>query len=122
MPARNRASATRSMHALAGSAAPGDGPGWTAHLTSAGFVIAIAITIARLLMLEVARESTDVAPGIAAAPRGPGAATGLLLDLLACVPALLVLARASLDNGFKLRRSIGFARRRAGGVVIGLSG
>jgi O-Antigen ligase len=40
------------------------------------------------------------------APLGAGAATGLVFDLLMCVPALLVLLRRAIDPAFRLRFSV----------------
>ena len=54
-------------------------------------------------MLEAVRNALQVTPGSPAVPVGPGPTTGLVLDLLACVPALLVLARRWLDPTFLLR-------------------
>ena len=56
-------------------------------------------------MLEYLRDPFPVTPGADASARAPGPSTILLLDLLAAVPALMVLLRALLDETFKLRRS-----------------
>jgi O-antigen ligase len=72
------------------------------RLTQLAFVIAIAIVIARLTSIETLRDAWDITPGSPLISRGPGAASGLVLDLLAAVPALLVLARRVLDRDFRL--------------------
>jgi O-antigen ligase len=67
--------------------------------------LSLAIVIARLMMLESVRSAWPVAAGSPemAAPVAPGPASGLVLDLLACLPALMVLARRWLDPAFALR-------------------
>jgi len=79
-------------------------PGWR-WLTRGAFVLTLALVIARLLMTEVLRNPSQAVAGEQAPPNGPGAATGLMLDLLAMIPALLVLTRAALDTTYRLRRS-----------------
>jgi O-antigen ligase/tetratricopeptide (TPR) repeat protein len=54
-------------------------------------------------MSEVLRDPLPVAPGAELAGREPGPVTSLGIDLLLCVPALLVLARRSADSGYVLR-------------------
>ena len=61
--------------------------------------------IARLMMLETVRNTMVVVPGSPPAPASPGPATSLTLDLLAGVPALLLLVRRWVDGRFSLRRS-----------------
>lgn len=55
-------------------------------------VLSLALVLTRATMLEVVRQAFAVAPGADPVPRAPGPATSLVLDLLAWVPALLVLA------------------------------
>lgn len=74
-------------------------------LTRAAFALTLILVIARLLQSEVIRIPGQAVPGELATPLGPGAATGLVLDLLAMAPALLVLGRASLDGNYRLRWS-----------------
>lgn len=71
----------------------------------AWFALALSasIVIARLTMLEALRNALLVTPGSPPVPVGPGPTTGLVLDLFACVPALLVLLRRWLDPTFALR-------------------
>ena len=88
---------------------PTEAPSWPAWLTRAAFVLAVALVLARATMLETIRNPLDVNPGSEAIPRGPGAGTGIVLDLLCCVPALLVLARRLLDHTFSLRWRWSFA-------------
>jgi O-antigen ligase len=47
---------------------------------------------------------TNIQPGSVAEPRAPGAAAALGLDVLCCVPALLVLLRGMFGRTFALRR------------------
>jgi O-antigen ligase len=59
--------------------------------------------LARVTMLETLREALEVTPGADPVPRGPGPGTSLVLDLLAWVPALLVLTRGAVDSTFHVR-------------------
>jgi O-antigen ligase len=88
----------------AAQAAPESLIGWQ-WLTRLALGLSLAIVIARLMMLESVRSAWPVAAGSAdmAAPVPPGPASGLVLDLLACLPALMVLARRWLDPTFALR-------------------
>src|SRR5215217_1355145 len=72
-------------------------------LTRAAFVLSAALVLARATMLETLRNPLDVFPGSESIPRGPGAGTGPVLDLLACLPALLVLARRAVDPAYSVR-------------------
>src|SRR3982751_3922339 len=85
------------------SAAP-----WPARLEWFALGLALALVIARGTMQEFLREPFDVLPGAEAAPRAPGPAASLGLDLLCCVPALLVLVRRAIDGRFALRRPLSF--------------
>jgi hypothetical protein len=78
--------------------------GWH-WLTRGAFLLMLAGVVARLLMSEVIRNPSQPVPGEQATPLGPGPATGLVLDLFATLPALLVLARRSFDAKFQLRHS-----------------
>lgn len=72
-------------------------------------MLAIALVIARTTMQEHLRDVQAVLPGSAAVPRIAGPTTGLVFDLLLCVPALLVLWRRCLDRDFGLRGSLASA-------------
>lgn len=72
-------------------------------LTRAAFVLSAALVLARSTMLETLRNPLEVYPGAEPVPQGPGAATSLILDLLCCMPALLVLARRAIDTTYSLR-------------------
>src|SRR3954454_20950387 len=74
-------------------------------LTHAAFVLAIALVTARCTVLESLRDPVDPRPGLEIAPRGPGVTASLVLDLLCCVPALLVLVRRVLERAYLLRWS-----------------
>lgn len=78
-------------------------PWWGVWLSRAAFITAAALILARATMLETLRNPLDVQPGAEPVPRGPGAGTGLVLDLLGCLPALLALARRAFDPSFALR-------------------
>jgi hypothetical protein len=79
-------------------------PGWH-WLTRAAILLMLAVVIARLMMSESIRNPGQPVPGEQAAPLGPGAATGLVLDLIAMLPALLILARRAVDSEYRLRHS-----------------
>jgi len=72
-------------------------------LTQAAFFLVIALVIARSTIQETVGGSVAPVPGGPVEPASPGPATGLVLDLLMCVPAKLVLARRLLDDRFALR-------------------
>ncbi len=74
-------------------------------LTRFAFLLAVALVVGRMMMSETLRAPGDPFPGQDRAPLSPGPATGLILDLLAWVPALLVLARRLFDRTFTLRWS-----------------
>ena len=78
--------------------------GWEA-LTSIAFVLAMGLAMGRGMLLEVIREAFDVAPGQDIVLRSPGAATTAVLNLLCFLPAMLVAARATFDDRFRLRWS-----------------
>ena len=68
-------------------------PGAWAWVTDVALVLVLAATVARALTPDALRDVWSASPGGDPADHGPGATTGLLLDLLAAVPALLVLVR-----------------------------
>ncbi len=86
-----------------------DQPPWQAKLTEFAFVLAGALVIARATILETLRDFIPITPGALAIPRGPGPTVGLVLDLLLCLPALLVLARRVLDEDYRLRLNVSHA-------------
>lgn len=76
------------------------------RLTAIALGIAVAIVIARVCMSEAIRQVGFVSPGAEAAPAGPGPASGLVLDLIALLCPMLVLARRWIDPTFSLRWSV----------------
>lgn len=66
-------------------------------MTRLAFGLALALVIARGLMLEVPRET------IASSVGGPGAATSVFLSWLTWVPMLLILIRRVVDPTYSLR-------------------
>jgi hypothetical protein len=106
--------ATKSARKPTSILAPYDGP-WHG-LTQLAFVIAIVLVLVWATMFEVVRDETLPIPGAAAAPATPGPATGLFLDLLFCLPALLVLVRRLADKDFALR----FAWSHIAMLLLGL--
>jgi O-antigen ligase len=74
-------------------------------ITNVALFMSVVLVLARATILETLRDPFQVDIGQESYPRGPGAGTGLILDLLACLPAMLVLLRAAIDRGFGLRRS-----------------
>src|SRR5690349_21544704 len=81
---------------------------WTSvlpWLTQIAFVLSIALVIARMLMLEMPHDPMEVLESTTVAPRGCGPAGSMVLDLLCCVPALLVLTRRVIDKKYIIRIS-----------------
>ncbi|MGD0388898.1 MAG: O-antigen ligase family protein [Tepidisphaeraceae bacterium] len=78
---------------------------WRAMLTQLAFGLALALAAARCMLLETIRDPFDVNVGSTPIPRGAGADTSLFLDLLCCLPAILVLGRRCLDKTYTLRCS-----------------
>ena len=78
-------------------------------MTNFALFITVALVLARGMMLETLRDAFQVEIGSQPVPRGPGATASIILDLLCCVPALLVLLRAALDRAFDVRRSLASA-------------
>jgi O-antigen ligase len=72
-------------------------------LTRGAFYLAMVLVCARVAMLETIRDPMLVGPGSVAAPRGVGPASSLFLDLMCCVPALLILLRRVMDSTYVLR-------------------
>lgn len=71
-------------------------------LTSLCFVLSAALVACRLLMSEAIRIPGDPLAGGVAAPASPGPTGGIVLDLLLCLPALLVLGRRAFDDHYRL--------------------
>jgi hypothetical protein len=84
-------------------------PVWYARLTALAFFMGMALVIARATTLETLRESYPVGLGVALPPRTLGPAGSLVLDMLSCVPAMLVLLRRVLDRSYVLRSTISHA-------------
>src|SRR5512133_76968 len=90
----------------AGEAQPKAGPrfAWPAELlTQIAFVLAMGLVVGRATMGDFSRSRGE--PMLSEAPRVGGAGTQIGLDLLCCVPALLVLARRVSDRTYVLRWS-----------------
>jgi O-antigen ligase len=85
-----------------------DGERW-AWVTAAAFVLAVGLACARGMMVEELRAPFEARPGVTGAPESAGPAVSLLLDLLCCIPALLVLLRRSFDLQYVVRWSWGHA-------------
>ncbi len=78
-------------------------PRWPEWVSWCALGLALALVVTRATMSEYLRDTAEVMPGSEAVPRAPGPATSLGLDLLCCVPAILVLARRMGDRSFVLR-------------------
>src|SRR3954471_17732151 len=63
--------------------------------TQVAFVLAVALVLVRATVGDYSKTRE---PRTADTPRAAGAATGLALDLLCCLPAILVLARRVMDR------------------------
>src|SRR5665213_1435498 len=72
------------------------------RLTQIAFILSLALAAARMLMDESIRTLADPLAGGVAATSSPGPAAGLVLDLLFCIPALLVLGRGAFDDNYPL--------------------
>lgn len=73
-------------------------------LTQWAFVLALALVAARATIPDFSRVRGETMMA-GETPRGPGAATALGLDLLCCLPAILVLSRRAMDRQYILRWS-----------------
>jgi O-antigen ligase len=62
------------------------------RLIVVALITALAVVIARSTVLESSREEIHLPADRTSAPHSTGAAAGLTLDLIACIPALLALA------------------------------
>lgn len=71
--------------------------------TQIAFALAVALVVARATMGDYSKTRGE--PMTADTPRAAGAATMLALDLLCCLPAILVLARRVMDRRYVLRWS-----------------
>ena len=71
-------------------------------LTQLAFFLALVLVIARAAMMETVHNEVLPVAGAAAVPATPGATTGLILDLLFCLPAMLVLLRRVIDKRYAL--------------------
>ena len=76
---------------------------WGPVLTQAAFILTIALIIARALMSEILRDPFEVMPGSEPSPRGAGAATSLVLDMVCWLPAILVLVRRVIERDYVIR-------------------
>ena len=75
-------------------------------LDVAAMFIAVAIVIARSTMLETLRDPFEITSDSHPFPRGQGPTAALVLDLLTCIPALLILLNRVLHADVKPRRSL----------------
>ena len=91
----------RPINTLAGPA----GADW-GGLTRVAFVVLLSVVVGRMLTVDVVRDAGSPTPG-GDVVHAPGPGTGLAFDLIAAVPALLVLGRRALDAEYRLvsRRS-----------------
>ena len=90
---------------MAQHAATDDAAGLGGKLNTVAFALAAGIVLARCMTNEIIREPFDISPGADALPRGAGAITAVLLNLLSFIPPLLVLTRAWMDAEARLIRS-----------------
>src|SRR5258706_3873012 len=72
-------------------------------LTQIAFVLAMALVVARATTGDFSKDRSE--PMVSAAPRAGGPAVAIGLDLLCCLPAILVLARRVSDREYVLRWS-----------------
>lgn len=83
-----------------------DWSGMLPVITQVAFVLSLGLVIGRMTFMETLREPFEAAPGVALPPRGAGAATAVVLNLLCCLPAMLILLRRVIDKTYVLRFSI----------------
>jgi O-antigen ligase len=100
MSATTKRTSTSNAHETADATDATDLGVW---VTRAAFVLALGLVLARATMLEMLRDPFDAAPGAQPAPVPPGPGSSLVLDLIAWIPALLVLARAAFDRSYVVR-------------------
>ncbi|MCC6422589.1 MAG: O-antigen ligase family protein [Phycisphaerales bacterium] len=81
-----------------------DEPGRWLLLSRVALALILALVAARATMMEYQRDPFAVDPNSSPIPRGVGITTSIFLDLLCCVPALLVLTRRAYDPTFALVR------------------
>ncbi len=86
-------------------------------VTRLALLLTLALVICRALMSDSIREPVPPTPHSQAVPLAPGPGTGLALDLLCCLPALLVLTRRAFDLNFRLIHSWGFVPMLLLGVM-----
>jgi len=73
-------------------------------LSRVALALVLVLVTARATMMEYQRDPFAVDPNSSAIPQGAGITTSIVLDLLCCVPALLVLTRRAIDPTFVLVR------------------
>jgi O-antigen ligase/tetratricopeptide (TPR) repeat protein len=78
---------------------------WRAMITQLAFGLALALVAGRCMVLETVRDPFDIRVGGSLGVLGAGADTSIVLDLLCCLPAVLVLARRCVDKRYTLRWS-----------------
>ncbi len=78
---------------------------WRAMITLVGFGLGLAVVAGRCMVLETVRDPFDIRVGALPSVLGAGADTSIVLDLLCCVPAILVLGRRCLDKTYTIRWS-----------------
>lgn len=81
-------------------------PAGASQLLQIALIVAISVVIAKSTMMESLRDPFGITPNAAPYPRGQGPASGLVLDLLACVPALLVCIHRVLQKRPIVRKSL----------------
>ncbi len=67
--------------------------------------LVLATVMGRSTVMEYLRDPFPVTVGSTSSGRAPGPGTALAMDLLAALPALIVLARAAIDRSFSHRKS-----------------
>jgi O-antigen ligase/tetratricopeptide (TPR) repeat protein len=78
---------------------------WRAMLTQIAFGLGLALVAGRCMVMETVRDPFDIRVGALPSVLGAGVDTSLALDLLCCVPAILVLGRRCLDRTYTIRWS-----------------
>ncbi|MDB5173173.1 MAG: lipid core-O-antigen ligase-like enyme [Phycisphaerales bacterium] len=81
---------------------PPSAPAGGQWLTQLAFLLTLLLVVCRMLIPESIRSAIDPLAGGSPTPLAPGPGSGLALDLLCCIPALLILGRRAVNAAYVL--------------------